>query len=60
MQLTIKYILICLFIGTGPEFTDRSLSVKKRIKEFQRKHLLAAHEALWAVLSEMKANGEVN
>ena len=37
----------------------QSLKIKKRIKEFQKKHLLAAHEALWGVLGEMKAKGEV-
>ena len=36
-----------------------SLEIRKRIKEFQRKHLLAAHDALWGVLGDMKARGEV-
>ena len=39
--------------------TGQSAKIKKRIKEFQKKHLLAAHEALWGVLGEMKARGEV-
>lgn len=38
---------------------SQSLKIKKRIKEFQKKHLLAAHEALWGVLGEMKSKGEV-
>lgn len=37
----------------------QSLRIKKRLKELQKKHLLAAHEALWGVLGEMKARGEV-
>lgn len=37
----------------------QSLKIKRRIKEFQKKHLLAAHEALWGVLGEMKSKGEV-
>ena len=36
-----------------------SLEIRKRIKEFQKKHLLAAHDALWGVLGDMKARGEV-
>ena len=46
---------ICLEAEKG-----QSLKIKKRIKEFQKKHLLAAHEALWGVLGEMKAKGEVH
>ena len=46
---------ICLEAEKG-----QSLKIKKRIKEFQKKHLLAAHEALWGVLGEMKAKGEVS
>lgn len=48
--------------GVSVDFTSssRSLGVKKRIKEFQKRHLLAAHEALWGVLGEMKAKGEVD
>jgi len=33
--------------------------IKQRIKEFQKQHLLAASEALYAVLADMKAQGEV-
>ena len=36
-----------------------NLKIKRRIKDFQKKHLLAAHEALWGVLGEMKEKGEV-
>jgi hypothetical protein len=36
------------------------LGIKQRIKEFQRQHLLAAGEALYAVLAELKVKGEVS
>ena len=39
--------------------SSSNLKIKRRIKEFQKKHLLAAHEALWGVLGEMKERGEV-
>lgn len=35
------------------------LRIKQRIKDFQRQHLLAAGEALYAVLAELKSRGEV-
>ena len=35
------------------------LGIKQRIKDFQRQHLLAAGEALYAVLAELKSKGEV-
>ena len=35
------------------------LGIKQRIKDFQRQHLLAAGEALYAVLAELKSRGEV-
>ena len=44
--------------GSGGNSTD-NLKIKRRIKDFQKKHLLAAHEALWGVLGEMKERGEV-
>ena len=48
------------FSTENPEAKGQSLKIKRRIKEFQKKHLLAAHEALWGVLGEMKAKGEVH
>lgn len=36
------------------------LQIKQRIMEFQKQHLLAASEALYAVLADMKAQGEVS
>ena len=44
--------------AAGGNTTD-NLKIKRRIKDFQKKHLLAAHEALWGVLGEMKDRGEV-
>ena len=35
------------------------LGIKQRIKDFQRQHLLAAGEALYAVLADLKSKGEV-
>ena len=46
--------------GTGSGNTTDNLKIKRRIKDFQKKHLLAAHEALWGVLGEMKERGEVS
>ena len=45
--------------SAGGNTTD-NLKIKRRIKDFQKKHLLAAHEALWGVLGEMKERGEVS
>ena len=36
------------------------LGIKQRIRDFQRQHLLAAGEALYAVLAELKIKGEVS
>ena len=46
--------------GTGSGNSTDNLKIKRRIKDFQKKHLLAAHEALWGVLGEMKERGEVS
>ena len=46
--------------GSGSGNTTDNLKIKRRIKDFQKKHLLAAHEALWGVLGEMKERGEVS
>ena len=43
-----------------PTRQSSGLKIRQRIKDFQRQHLLAAGEALYAVLAELKARGEVN
>ena len=42
-----------------PTRQSSGLKIRQRIKDFQRQHLLAAGEALYAVLAELKARGEV-